>query len=66
MLDAAKGLAFLHEEAQKPLIYRGFKTSNILLDSVTKINVSSCASFDQHNFSSILTFFISALQCKTF
>ncbi|GAU30485.1 hypothetical protein TSUD_18650 [Trifolium subterraneum] len=33
MLGAAKGLAFLHEEAEKPLIYRDFKTSNILLDS---------------------------------
>ncbi|CAL5185860.1 unnamed protein product [Lathyrus oleraceus] len=33
MLGAAKGLAFLHEKAIKPLIYRDFKTSNILLDS---------------------------------
>lgn len=32
-LDAAKGLAFLHEEAEKPVIYRDFKTSNILLDA---------------------------------
>ncbi|KAJ7970962.1 Kinase [Quillaja saponaria] len=31
-LGAAKGLAFLHEEAEKPVIYRDFKTSNILLD----------------------------------
>lgn len=33
-LDAAKGLAYLHEEAEKPVIYRDFKTSNILLDAV--------------------------------
>ncbi|KAG6505875.1 hypothetical protein ZIOFF_031183 [Zingiber officinale] len=30
-LGAAKGLAFLHE-AEKPVIFRDFKTSNILLD----------------------------------
>ena len=33
-LGAAKGLSFLHEEAEKPVIYRDFKTSNILLDAV--------------------------------
>lgn len=31
-VGAAKGLAFLHE-AEKPVIYRDFKTSNILLDT---------------------------------
>lgn len=32
-MGAAKGLAFLHE-AEKPVIYRDFKASNILLESV--------------------------------
>ena len=50
-LGAAKGLAFLHEEAEKPVIYRDFKTSNILLDAVRNylfcfliLNSSICAS----------------------
>lgn len=33
-LGAAKSLEFLHE-ADKPIIYRDFKASNILLDSVS-------------------------------
>ncbi|KAL9140633.1 hypothetical protein ABFS82_14G049700 [Erythranthe guttata] len=36
---AAKGLAFLHE-ADKPVIYRDFKTSNILLDQVSSLKNS--------------------------
>lgn len=32
-LGAAKGLAFLHEETERPVIYRDFKTSNVLLDA---------------------------------
>jgi len=33
-LGASKVLNFVHEEAQRPIIYRDFKTSNILLDAV--------------------------------
>ncbi|KQK21320.1 serine/threonine-protein kinase RIPK [Brachypodium distachyon] len=38
-VGAAKGLAFLHD-AEKPVIYRDFKTSNILLDPDYKAKLS--------------------------
>ncbi|EEC82434.1 hypothetical protein EE612_040641 [Oryza sativa] len=38
-VGAAKGLAFLHD-AEKPVIYRDFKASNILLDSDYKAKLS--------------------------
>ncbi|KAK4365643.1 hypothetical protein RND71_013523 [Anisodus tanguticus] len=39
MVGAAKGLAFLHGE-EKPVIYRDFKSSNILLDSDYRAKLS--------------------------
>lgn len=35
-IGAARGLSFLHE-AEQQVIYRDFKASNILLDSVSQI-----------------------------
>lgn len=48
-LGAAKGLAFLHSDENK-VIYRDFKTSNILLDSV-----SSCYSVSEFLFLAVFS-----------
>jgi serine/threonine protein kinase len=42
-IDAARGLAFLHS-SEKHVIYRDFKASNILLDTVSSIAKQSWAS----------------------
>jgi serine/threonine protein kinase len=36
-LDAAKGLAFLHSN-EVEMIHGGFKTSNIMIDSVSELH----------------------------
>jgi serine/threonine protein kinase len=41
-IDAARGLAFLHS-SEKHVIYRDFKASNILLDTVIKLIFSHVA-----------------------
>jgi serine/threonine protein kinase len=46
-VGAAKGLAFLHE-ADTPVIYRDFKASNILLDSVSFISFITCFPSQSH------------------
>ena len=48
-LGAAKGLAFLHE-ARNPVIYRDFKASNILLDSVSTLQQYQISHVSQYFF----------------
>ncbi|KAI7751792.1 hypothetical protein M8C21_012759 [Ambrosia artemisiifolia] len=39
-LDAAKGLEYLHDKANPPVIYRDLKSSNILLDQDFNVKLS--------------------------
>ena len=43
-IGAAQGLSFLHN-LDKSVIYRDFKTSNILLDRVSLVSFVGCSSF---------------------
>ncbi|KAF2295934.1 hypothetical protein GH714_035225 [Hevea brasiliensis] len=67
-LGAAKGLAFLHDEAQ--VIYRDFKASNILLDSALRFGLAKDGPTDDksHLTASILGtngYFLSHLTTKS-
>ncbi|CAI7799666.1 unnamed protein product [Closterium sp. NIES-53] len=41
-LDAAKGLAYLHDETENQVIFRDFKAANILLDNDLHTKLSDC------------------------
>lgn len=76
-LGAAKGVAFLHS-AETKVIYRDFKTSNILLDTVCKFSSRSSQQlflFDRSRVCSLfhwlsnfrfLINYHTELQCKAF
>lgn len=70
-LDAARGLAFLHSSETK-VIYRDFKTSNILLDSVCELFTFNflysviCRNRLDVRSELCMLFDHTELQCKTF
>lgn len=75
MLSVARGLAFLHEEVKKPLIFWDFKTSNILLDVVTRmliafiylyIYIHTMLVWSTHGFFSIVTTLFQGFNAKLF
>lgn len=57
-LDAAKILAFLHDEAEPQVIFRDFKTSKILLDAVRS---KSCGDIPFSFFIMLFDFFVTCL-----
>ncbi|KAK9152712.1 hypothetical protein Sjap_000192 [Stephania japonica] len=56
-LGIARGLAFLHEEVEPPIVHRDIKASNILLDKdlIPKIGDFGLAKFFPENLTHIST-----------
>lgn len=71
-IDAANGLTFLHEEAARAVIFRDFKTSNILLDQVNNFNLAfqilnlNISVFIQYNIYEIITTYINIAELFIF
>lgn len=63
-LGSAKGLAFLHE-AEKPIIFRDFKASNILLDSVTSLASKLISSISQKRTRKLIFSLLSSFSSRT-